>query len=129
MSIQALSVKGVGYKIKPDEQVFSHISDSDIEYDFIDILGLDGGYYDMKNLESDKNKSPLRVFIDGMNGDYKYILYVTEVHYIENTHGDNFWKNKYRDDDFLRKYAQRHIELVTGKKMGTLQEVEFEHYQ
>lgn len=130
MSTQACRIKGFGYKLDYDEDVFSHIkNEDDEEYNFIDVIGLDGGYYDMRDLKSDTRTSPLRIFTDGMCGDYKYVIYVTEASYIENTHGDERWVNKYRDDEFVREYAKQHIETLTGKSLDEPIEVDFEHYQ
>jgi len=129
MSTQATLIKGIGYKFKYDDNIFSHINNNDDEYDFIDVIGLDGSYYNMRNLKSDEKISPLRIFLDGYNGDYKYVLFVTEASYIENTHGDDRWKNKYRNDDYVKKYAKQHIETLTGQKLDAVQEIEFEHWQ
>jgi len=129
MSTQACLIKGFGYKFKHDDNIFSYIDNNDDEYDFIDVIGLDGSYYNMRNLKSDETISPLRIFLDGYSGEYKYVLFVTEASYIENTHGDDRWKNKYRNDDYVKKYAKQHIETLIGKKLSDVQEIEFEHWE
>ena len=130
MSIQACEIRGIGYKFDYNEDLFSFISDVEDEQEFIDVIDVAGGYYSMKDLKSNNKISPLRIFIDGMNGEYKYVLIVTEATYIENTHGDNRWKNKYRDDEFIRKNAKKRIETLLQRKFEeNPNDVVFEHYQ
>lgn len=56
---------------------------------------------------------------DGMNGDYKYILIVTEATYVDNTHYDDFWQNKFRNDEYVREYAKEKLETFLQRKMDT----------
>jgi hypothetical protein len=131
MSTQVSLVKGIGYKFEYDEDIFSFIKNiDDEEYDFIDVLNMSGCYYDMKKLKSDNRISPLRVYTDGMSGEYKYVLFVTEVSYLENSHGDDRWRNKYRNDEYVKQYAKQHIETFLQRTMNDEpKELEFEHWQ
>lgn len=127
MSIQVSRVKGFGYKFDYKENLFSHIDNSDDEYEFLEVIGLNYSYYEIKE---DKRKSlNLKVVTDRMSGEYVYVLYLEEVSYIENSHGDEYWCNKYRYDDWVKKYAKEHIETFLGRKLGEPQEFDFKHYQ
>ena len=54
MSVQACRIRGVGYKFDYEYPLFSFIKGKDEEeildneYDFIDVLGLNFSYYDIK---------------------------------------------------------------------------------
>ena len=48
MSTQVSRIKGFGYKFSYDENLFSFIDNKDEEYAFIDVIGLDYSYYDIK---------------------------------------------------------------------------------
>lgn len=129
MSTQACNIKGYGYKFNYDDLLFEHIKDLDLEYDLLEVIALNGSYYNTRDLKGGDRVSPLRVYSDGMNGEFKYVLYVTEAHYIENTHGDNYWKNKYRNDDYVKKYAKQHIETFLNRKIDRdIENVDFEYW-
>lgn len=127
MSVQGCLIRIFGYKFNYDELLFSHITDDEKEYDFIDVIGMDTGYYELqKNGSSEKGL--LKIIIDGMNGEYKYVGFITEASYIMNTHYDEYWRHTYRNDDFIKKYAKEKIETLLGKKLGEPKEYVFEHY-
>ena len=126
MSLQVCRIKGYGVKLEYGENIFTHINDKDKEQEFLEILKLDYSYYSLKKRISDD--AFFAVIMDGMNGEYKYVMYITEVSYIENTHGDDYWCNKYRDDKWIREYAKENIEIVMGRDVGELHEIDFKHY-
>ena len=64
-----------------------------------------------------------------MSGEYIYVLFIEEASYIENSHGDNYWCNKYRYDDWVKKYAKENIETLLQKKLEMPQEFDFHHYE
>lgn len=127
MSIQACLIRGYGYRFDYSESLFSHIQDDDKEYDFIEVIGLDEGYYSLRDNKNSKD-ALLGIVKDGMCGEYKYVLFITEASYIENTHGDNFWRNEFRNDDYIRNYCKKNIETLLGRELGEPTEHVFEHY-
>lgn len=124
MSVQACRVRGFGYNFDYEEPLFSFIKDEDKEemfnneYDFIDVLGLRFSYYDMHATPSDKNKLKLMVVSDGMSGDYKAVMFVTQVIDMYDTSGcaDQGWVRDFRDDEWMRSCAKRHIETLLQRK-------------
>jgi hypothetical protein len=129
MSTQVCRVKGYGYKFDYSENIFSFIDDKDIEFDFIDIVGLYGSYYSLRDSNKTDCESNIMIFNDGMCREYKYVIYVTEASYIENSHGDERWVRRFRNDNFIRTYAKSHIEtLLQRKDIGYPIEVDFDHW-
>ena len=128
MSLQVCRIKGFGYKFDYENNLFSHIDNKDLESDFIDIVGLHGGYYGFKKENSNKKEDNLKIISDGMNGEYKYVLYISEVSYVENTLGDDFWTREFRNDEWIRKYAKENISILLGTELGEAQEFDFLHY-
>lgn len=120
MSIQACKIRGYGYKFNYKDNIFSFIKDADIEYDYLNIIGKNFSYYDFRDWQSQdkKNIEPLlAVVIDGMNGEYKYVVYVENAHYIENTLGDAYWDIYPRFDDWVKDHAQEKIEIFLQRKL------------
>lgn len=128
MSTQVCRIKGFGYKFDGNEKLFDFLKDEDDEeYNFLDVIGLEASYYDFKK-QSDSNEPNLKVITDGMCGEYKYVMFVDEVSYIENTHGDSFWVRKFRSDKWIKDYAKSKIETLLGRKLGEPKEWDFQHY-
>ena len=127
MSIQVSRVKGIGYKFNYEEPLFSFIKDKDKEYDFIDIIGLNYSYYSVK--KDNRDDSNLKIITDGMDGEYKYVLFLEEASYIDNSHGDSYWCKKYKYDNHTKKYAKEHIETLLQRELGDLMEFDFQHYE
>ena len=127
MSVQECRVKGYGYKLDSNEQLFSFITNKDAEYDFADAVGMLGNYYNLRDTKSDSRLRLLRIFFTEENSTY--VLFVTESSYVQNTHGDNYWVNKYRDDDFMRSNAKRQIETLLQRKLNEPGEIDFIHWQ
>lgn len=129
MSLQVSRVKGIGYKLDYNDFIFSHISDKCKESEFIDIINMGYSYYDHKEEANQIGKDKLKIVTDGMNGEYIYIMYIEECSYIENTSGDEYWCNKFRYDDWVKKYARENISILTGRDLGEPSEYDFLHYQ
>jgi len=127
MSTQACSIRIFGYKFDYKDLLFSHINDNGQEYDFVDIIGMDIGYYELRDMGS-SDKGLLKIIIDGMCGEYKYVGFITEASYILNTHGDDYWRNTFRNDNFIKEYAKSKIQTLLGRELGEPQEYVFEHY-
>lgn len=127
MSIQVSRVKGIGYKFNYEEPLFSFIKDNDKEYDFIDIIGLNYSYYSAK--KDNRDDSNLKIITDGMNGEYKYVLFLEEASYIDNSHGDSYWCKKYKYDNHTKKYAKENIETLLQRELGNPIEFDFQHYE
>lgn len=137
MSVQACRIRGFGYKFDYEEHLFSFIKGEDEEeifdneYNFIDVLGLDFSYYDIHDTPSDKNKPKLMVVTDGMNGNYKAVMYITQVIDMYDTHGyyDQGWIRDFEDSEWLRKHAKEHIETFLQRKLDREPiELDFEYY-
>lgn len=132
MSTQACKIRGYGYKFNYKDNIFSFIKDADIEYDYLNIIGKNFSYYDFRDWQSQdkKNIEPLLVvIIDGMNGEYKYVVYVENAHYIENTLGDAYWDINPRFDDWVKDRAQEKIEIFLQKKLDRKPQMfDFEHW-
>jgi hypothetical protein len=137
MSVQACRIRGFGYKFDYEYPLFSFIKGEDEEeildneYDFIDVLGLNFSYYDMHNTPSDKNKRKLMIITDGMNGNYKAVMFVTQVIDMYDTHGfyEQGWVRDFRNDDWLRKCAKRDIETLLQRKFDEEPiELDLEYY-
>jgi hypothetical protein len=128
MSVQACLIKGIGYKFDYYEPLFSFISDHNEEFNFIEAIGIHQSYYTLRD-NKNFNKPCFGIITDGMNSKYKYVLYITEASYILNTHGESFWLNTYRNDDFIKGYTQENIETILRRKLDIEpQEFVFEHY-
>ena len=131
MSTQVCKIKGYGYKFNYNETLFSFL-DEDSEYDFLEVIGKNFSYYEFRDWQSQdkKNLEPLlAVITDGMCGEYKYVLYIEEVHYIENTHGDDYWEINPRFDNYVKEYAQKHIETFLKRKLDIEPQMfKFEHW-
>ena len=131
MSTQICKIKGFGYKFDYDEPLFSFIPDKDKEYDFLDIVNKNFGYYSFRNYRH--NDSPdkrlLSVVIDGMGGEYKYVLYIEKVEYVDNTHFDDYWELECRCDDWVKERAKNWIETFLQRKLDTEPQMfEFKHW-
>ena len=120
-------IRGIGYKFEYSERLFPHLKDDEKEYSFIDLLDLRQGYYSLHERGSD-NQECLAIISDGMSGEYTYVLFITEASYIENSHGDSFWRHTFRNDDYIKKYAQQKIELLLNRELPEPEEVVFEHW-
>jgi len=127
MSVQACLIKGFGYKFNFDDLLFSHLDDEDKEEEFIDVIGMYVSYYRLRDKESSQ-ESFLGIITDGMNGEYKYVMFITEASYIMNTHGDHYWRHTYRMDEYIKNYAKQKIETLLGRTLGEPEEHTFEHY-
>ena len=77
-----------------------------------------------------KNIEPLlAVVIDGMDGEYKYVVYIENAHYIENTLGDAYWDINPRFDDWVKDNAQEKIEIFLQRKLDRKPQMfDFEHW-
>lgn len=137
MSVQACRIRGFGYKFNYDEPLFSFIKGEDEEemfdneYDFICVLGVNFSYYDMYDTPSDKKKPKLMVVTDGMNGDFKAVMFVTQVIDMFDTHGfyEQGWIRDFKDDEWLRERAKENIETFLQRKLDREPvELDFEHY-
>lgn len=137
MSVQACRIRGVGYKFDYEHPLFSFIKGEDKEeildneYDFIDVLGLNFSYYDMCGTPSDKNKLKLMIVTDGMNGNYKAVMFITQVIDMYDTNGfyEQGWVREFRNDDRLRKCAKRYIETLLQRKFDEEPiELDLEYY-
>jgi hypothetical protein len=132
MSTQVCKIRGYGYKFNYKDNIFSFIKDADIEYDYLNIIGKNFSYYDFRDWQSQdkKNIEPLlAVVIDGMNGEYKYVIYVENAHYIENTLGDAYWDINPRFDDWVEDNAQEKIEIFLQRKLDRKPQMfDFEHW-
>jgi len=129
MSLQACNVIGIGYKFPYGKKLPSISKDVD-QSDFLYEFGLCGCYYKLRDLKNSNGEiSPVLVFDDGMDGEYCIVMVVTEASYVENTHGDDLWRNKYRNDDYVKKSAQSRLELLLGKMSEAPQEISFNYYQ
>lgn len=131
MSTQICKIKGYGYKFNYNEQLFNFI-DKDIEPDFLEVIGKNFSYYDFRDWQSPdkKNLEPLlAVITDGMCGEYKYVLFIEEVHYINNTHWDDFWEINPRFDDWVIDCAKKKIETFLQRKLDIEPQMfSFKHY-
>lgn len=137
MSVQACRIRGFGYKFDYEEHLFSFIKGEDEEeifdneYNFINVLGLNFSYYDMCDTPSDKNKPKLMVVTDGMNGNYKAVMFITQVIDMYDTHGfyEQGWIRYFEDSEWLRKRAKENIETFLQRKLDREPvELDFEHY-
>lgn len=129
MSVQACRIFGYGYKFPAKEKLFSFL-DEDSEYDFCDITGLNFSYYNMYDTPSDEKKCKLMVIVDGMGGEYKCVMFVTQVIDMYDSHGfyEQGWVRKFKDDEYVRMYAKKEIETLLQRELGEPQEIELEHY-
>lgn len=131
MSTQICKIKGYGYKFNYKEQLFSFLNEDD-EYDFLDVIGKNFSYYDFRDWQSPdkKNLEPLlAVITDGMCGEYKYVLFIEEAHYINNTHWDDYWEINPRFDDWVKEIAKKRIECFLQRKLDTEPQMfKFEHW-
>ena len=132
MSTQVCKIKGYGYKFSYDTLLFSYIDDKDKEWDFLDVINKEFSYYDFRDWQNQdkKNKEPLlAVIIDGMCGEYKYVLYIEEVKYVNNTHFDDYWEIHPRFDDWVKERAKDKIETFLQRKIDQEPRIfEFEHW-
>lgn len=132
MSTQACKIRGYGYKFNYKDNIFSFIKDADIEYDYLNIIGKNFSYYDFRDWQSQdkKNIEPLlAVVIDGMDGEYKYVIYIENAHYIENTLGDAYWDINPRFDNWVKDRAQKKIEIFLQRKLDRKPQMfDFEHW-
>lgn len=131
MSIQICKIKGYGYKFDYKEQLFSFLNEDD-EHDFLNVIGKNFSYYDFRDWQNQdkKNLEPLlAVITDGMCGEYKYVLFIEEVHYIENTICDDYWKINPRFDEWVKENAQQKIETFLQRKLDIEPQMfSFKHY-
>ena len=132
MSVQICEIRGYGYKFEFSDNLFSFIND-DKESDFLDVINKNFSYYDFRDWQSQdkKNLEPLlAVITDGMCGEYKYVLYIEQVKYIENTHSDNFWKINPLFNEHIKEYAKQNIETFLQRKMNKEPQMfEFKHWE
>ena len=131
MSTQICKIKGYGYKFNYSEQLFNFI-DKDNEFDFLEVIGKNFSYYDFRDWQSPdkKNLEPLlAVITDGMCGEYKYVLFIEEVHYINNTHWDDYWEINPRFDDWVKEITKNRIECFLQRKLDEEPQMfSFTHY-
>lgn len=131
MSIQICKIKGYGYKFDYKEQLFSFLNEDD-EHDFLNVIGKNFSYYDFRDWQNQdkKNLEPLlAVITDGMCGEYKYVLFIEEVHYIENTMCDDYWEINPRFDEWVKENAQQKIETFLQRKFDEEPQMfSFKHY-
>lgn len=128
MSVQICEIRGYGYKFEYSDNLFSFIND-DKECDFLDVINKNFSYYQFRDYQ-DKQKPLLAVVIDGMNGEYKYCLYIEQVKYIENTHFDNFWKINPLFNEYVKEYTKQNIETFLQRKMNKEPQMfEFKHWE
>lgn len=128
MSIQACRISGIGYELPYNTKIFHNLNE-DEEYDLLTDIGLEVGYYQMRDLKSNHKLSPMKIFKDGMSGEYLIAVIVVNASYLENTHGDDKWNNTYRNDDYVFKYARERLERLIGKQDKEPTLINFEHYQ
>lgn len=129
MSTQICKIRGIGYKFKYEDLPFSFLDDTDKEYDFLEVINRNLNYYSLRDMKISEHEALLGVVIDGMGGEYKYVLIVTEATYVDNTHYDEFWQHHFRDDEYVRQYAKEKIETFLQRKLDSEPEiVEFKHY-
>lgn len=132
MSTQICKIIGYGYKFDYKSPIFSFIDNIDTEYDFLDVIGKNFSYYQFRDWQcQDKNdlEPLLAVISDGMNGEYKYVLFIQNAHYIDNTHFDDYWEISPRFDDFVKDYAKNKIETFLQRKLDKEPQMfDFKHW-
>lgn len=129
MSMQICRIRGIGYKFNYEDLPFSFLDNEDKEHDFLNVINRNLSYYSLRDMKINENESLIGMVTDGMGGTYKYILVVTEATYVDNTHYDDYWQNKFRNDEYVREYAKQNIETFLQRKMDIEpQEFEFLHY-
>lgn len=137
MSVQACRIRGFGYMFDFKEPLFSFIKGADDDWifeneqSFIDVLGLEFSYYRMYDTSSNTKKAKLMVVTDGMNGEFKAVLYVTQVIDLYDTSGchEQGWIRDFRNDDYIREYAKQNIETFLQRKLDREpRELDFEYY-
>lgn len=131
MSTQICKIRGYGYKFDYKEQLFPFLKEDD-EYDFLNVINKNFNYYSFRDWQcQDKKKIEplLAVIIDGMGGEYKYVLYIEEVHYVDNTHFDDYWEIHPRFDDWVKERAKDKIELFLQRKLDREPQMfDFKHW-
>ena len=71
------------------------------------------------------------IITDGMNGNYKAVMFVTQVIDMYDTHRfyEQGWVRDFRNDDWLRKCAKRDIETLLQRKFDEEPiELDLEYY-
>ena len=131
MSIQICKIRGYGYKFSYDTQLFSFLSKDD-EHDFLNVINKNFNYFSFRNWQNqDKNNIEplLAVIVDGMGGEYKYVLYIENVHYVDNTHFDDYWEINPRFDDWVKERAKDKIEMFLQRKLDEKPQMHnFKHF-
>ena len=96
------------------------------------VIGKNFSYYDFRDWQNQdkKNLEPLlAVITDGMCGEYKYVLFIEEVHYINNTHWDDYWEIHPRFDDWVKELTKEKIECFLQRKLDEEPQMfSFTHY-
>lgn len=133
MSTQICKIRGYGYKFSYNDQLFSFISKGDDEHDFLNIINKNFGYYTFRDWQNQdkKNKEPLlAVITDGMGGEYKYVLYIENAHYVDNSHYDEYWEINPRFDDWVKERAKDKIEIFLQRKLDSEPQMfDFKHWE
>lgn len=132
MSVQACRIKGYGHILKDGEfpPRFNEI-DNDEFSEFWEVSGIGKDYFFFAS-HNGKDKyghplSPIGACFNHMSGDNYFVGVITEATYLECSN-ENFDRVKFRNDDYVKKYADDRIKLLFGIDKPA-KEVEFEIWQ